>query len=143
MEKDYSKNIVKEYTHWTVYVHENQGYLGRCVIWCKRDGAFDLTDAIDDERNELHIILKDLRAASIKCFNPDWFNYVFLGNETRHLHCHLVPRYATPRIFMETKFGDALYGHNFQIDHRFITPENILQAIKSQMIKTLDQDATT
>jgi len=41
---DYSKFLVKEYTHWLVNVHENQGYLGRCVVWCKREDALDLAD---------------------------------------------------------------------------------------------------
>ena len=60
MEDKFSSILVKEYKHWAVYVHENQGYLGRCVIWCKRENALDLTDATQEEQNELFIILKDL-----------------------------------------------------------------------------------
>lgn len=33
MAEDFSKNLVKGYKYWEIYVHENQGYLGRCVVW--------------------------------------------------------------------------------------------------------------
>jgi hypothetical protein len=28
MAKDFSKNLIKDYKYWSVYAHENQGYLG-------------------------------------------------------------------------------------------------------------------
>jgi len=56
--------------------------LGRCVIWCKREDALDLTDATPEEQSELFLILRDLKEATKKAFQPDWFNYSFLGNET-------------------------------------------------------------
>lgn len=141
MEKDYSKNIVKDYQYWTVYVHENQGYLGRCVVWCKREGALDLNDVTDEEWAELRMILKQLRTASKKCFAPDWLNYAFLGNEMRHLHGHFIPRYATSKIFMKTTFKDALYGTNFNTDHTFVTPETVLQGVKDKLKEALNEDA--
>ena len=93
MEEDFSKSLIKDYKYWTIYVHGNQGYLGRCVIWCKRENALDLTEATPEEREELFIILNNLREALLKVFHPDWLNYAFLGNSMRHLHCHLIPRY--------------------------------------------------
>lgn len=130
MAEDFSKFLVKDYTYWGIYVHHNQGYLGRCVVWCNREDALDLTDANHEEREELFEVLKDLRKASRDCFNPDWFNYSFLGNETRHLHGHFIPRYAEPRDFMEVTFEDKLYGHNYKTDHSFVTPENVLEGVR-------------
>ena len=100
MNQDFSKYVVKEYTYWTVLIKTNQSYLGRCVVWCKRDDALDYTDMSNEEHAELLQILKELRVAAEKCFQANWFNYAFLGNETRHLHCHFVPRYEAPREFM-------------------------------------------
>ncbi|MEK7543114.1 MAG: HIT domain-containing protein [Patescibacteria group bacterium] len=133
MSEDFSKNLVKEYKHWTVYVHDNQGYLGRCIIWCKREDAFDLTDAIPEEQKELFLVLKDLREIAKNAFQPDWFNYSFLGNETRHLHGHFIPRYAKPKIFMDVVFEDKLYGHNYKTDHNFVTPEAVLRAVRDKL----------
>lgn len=137
MKNDFSKNFVKDYKHWIVYVHKNQGYLGRCVVWCKREDALDLADVTKSEQEELFLVLNDLRKASIKCFNPDWFNYAFLGNETRHLHCHFVPRYANPKDFENITFEDKLYGHNYNTDHSFVTSEELLQKVKSILAEAL------
>lgn len=133
MAEDFSKNLVKEYSHWGVYVHDNQGYLGRCVVWCKREDAFDMTDATEDEQKEIFLVLKDLQRASKDCFNPNWFNYAFLGNETRHLHGHFIPRYKEPKTFMDVTFEDKLWGHNYRTDHSFVTSEELLQEVKNRL----------
>jgi len=133
MEKDFSKNLVKSYRHWEIYVHENQGYLGRCVIWCKRENALDMTDATEEEQKELFLILRDLNKASKNCFNPDWFNYSFLGNETRHLHGHFIPRYKESKVFEGITFKDDLYGHNYKTDRNFVTSKELLEEVRSSL----------
>lgn len=133
MTADFSKNLIKEYEHWAIYVHENQGYLGRCVVWCKREDALDLADATPEEQTELFLVLHNLREASIKVFQPDWFNYSFLGNGTRHLHGHFIPRYTKSKIFMDVMFKDKLYGHNYKTDHNFVTTKEILRAARDKL----------
>ncbi|MFH1187866.1 MAG: HIT domain-containing protein [bacterium] len=133
MTEYFSKNLVKAYKHWEIYVHENQGYLGRCFVWCKRDGTLDLADATPEEQSELFLVLHDLREATKKVFQPDWFNYSFLGNETRHLHGHFIPRYAKPKAFMDIVFEDKLYGHNYKTDHGFKTSAELLAEVKDKL----------
>jgi diadenosine tetraphosphate (Ap4A) HIT family hydrolase len=135
--EDYSNFYVKEYKHWIVSVHQNQGYLGRCVIWCVREDALDLADATKEEQEELFIILKELREASTKAFKPDWFNYSFLGNGTRHLHGHFIPRYAENKEFEGITFTDKRWGHNYRTDHDFVTPEDVLQKVKKKLKEIL------
>ena len=137
MAEDFSKNLVKGYKHWEIYVHENQGYLGRCVVWCKREDALDLADATPEEQAELFLVLHDLREAIKKVFQPDWFNYSFLGNVTRHLHGHFIPRYAKPKTFMDTVFEDKLYGHNYKTDHSFKTSTELLVKVKDKLKSVL------
>lgn len=112
MAEDFSKYLIKDYKYWAVNIHRNQGFLGRCVVLCKRENALDLTDATKEEQEELFLILRALRSAVAEIFQPDWFNYAFLGNEFRHLHCHFIPRYAKPKEFMGVIFADKLFGHN-------------------------------
>ncbi len=128
---------MKEYKYWDVYVNQNQGYLGRCVVWCKRKDALDLADATPEEQEELFLILHDLREAAKKVFQPDWFNYAFLGNGMPHLHCHFIPRYAKPKEFMNTVFEDKLYGHNYKTDHSFVTTEEVLNAVRDKLAEVL------
>jgi diadenosine tetraphosphate (Ap4A) HIT family hydrolase len=124
MTDKYSKFIIKDYKYWTVYIHQNQSYLGRCVVWCKRENALDLTEATPEEQSELFIVLNELKNAVTKSFQPDWFNYAFLGNETRHLHGHFIPRYENSKEFMGVTFEDKLWGHNYKTNHDFkISPE--------------------
>lgn len=130
---DYSKRLIKDYPHWSVMVHENQGYLGRCIVWCKREDAFDLADATEDEQKELILILGELREAAKRAFQTDWFNYAFLGNGTRHLHCHFVPRYSSPRTFEGISFTDERWGHNYRTDHNFVTLPELLDAVRDKL----------
>lgn len=136
-EEDFSKNLIKEHKYWAIYTHHNQGYLGRCVVWCKRENALDLVDATLEEQEELFLVLRDLRKAAKKVFQPDWFNYSFLGNETRHLHGHFIPRYAKLKTFMNTVFEDKLYGHNYKTDHGFVTSEELLSAVRDKLREAL------
>ncbi len=137
MSKKFSKYLIKDYEHWSIYVHQNQGYLGRCVIWCKREDALDLTDATEEEQKELFTVLSLLKEATTKVFQSNWFNYSFLGNETRHLHAHFIPRYAKPKTFMGIIFEDKLYGHNYKTDRSFITPEEVWRSVREKLREVL------
>ena len=132
---NFSKNIIKKHDHWTVSVHINQEYLGRCVIWCNREDAHDLSDATTEELIEFSKIIKKLKIAIEKSFNSDWMNYSFLGNdaEFRHLHCHMVPRYETERTFNNQIFKDPRWGYNWLLNENFITSEEMLQCIKKKI----------
>ncbi len=137
MDNNHSQNLIKEYQYWAVYVHENQEYLGRCVVWCKRQDALDFADVTVEEQAELFKVLTDVRKAVKKCFQPDWLNYTFLGNKTRHLHGHFVPRYEKPRIFEGITFTDQLYGHNYRTNPDFILSEDVIQKIKTSLIAAI------
>jgi len=135
--KDYSKNIIKEYEYWTLYVHENQSYLGRCYLWCKRENALDLTDATEEEQNELFKILPQIKSALEKAFQTDWFNYAFLGNEDRHLHGHIIPRYEFTREFAGIIFTDDRWGKNYLTNKDFITPPDVLESVRLEILRWL------
>ncbi len=137
MEKDYSKYLIKDYSLWSVYIHESQQYLGRCAIVWKRADALDLAEATKEEQAELFAILADLRKTLSHCFQPDWFNYAFLGNEFRHLHGHLIPRYASERTIFGTSFEDTAYGQHYQLDYSHPIPEETVQKIKNLLLETL------
>eukprot|EP01088_Endostelium_zonatum_P014858 TRINITY_DN3406_c0_g1_i1.p1 TRINITY_DN3406_c0_g1~~TRINITY_DN3406_c0_g1_i1.p1 ORF type:complete len:151 (+),score=31.32 TRINITY_DN3406_c0_g1_i1:250-702(+) len=129
----YAKYLIKEFNLWSLFIQENQSYLGRCVIWCKRAKALDLTDATEEEQKELFEVIKIAKDALTKAFNPDWFNYAFLGNETAHLHCHLIPRYKRTIQIQNVNFEDKNWGHNYITDPNFIISEELLQDLKNKI----------
>jgi diadenosine tetraphosphate (Ap4A) HIT family hydrolase len=106
----YAANIVKKYQYWTVYVYPDQGFIGRCVIWCTREDALDLAEATPEEQGELFVVLREVRKATMEAFGATWFNYSFLGNVDRHLHGHFFPRYQQPVTFMDIQFRDLDYN---------------------------------
>lgn len=93
----------------------------------------DLPDATEEEQKELFVILQELEKAISDTFKPDILNYAFLGNETHHLHGHLIPRYVKPFQFEGVLFTDKNYGHNYQTDKSFITPPQILEAVMAKL----------
>lgn len=137
MPTDFSKNTIKSYTYWEIYVNGNQSYLGRCIVWCKRTDALDLADATPGEQAELFSVLHDLRESAKKIFQPDWFNYSFLGNATRHLHCHFIPRYSASKEFNGITFEDKLYGDNYKTDQNFNPPAELLTEVRDEYRKEL------
>lgn len=120
---------VATFAHWDAFVHPHQQYLGRCYLWCRRPDALDLAEATPAEVTDLHAALATLRQACAQLFAPDWFNYAFLGNEAAHLHGHLIPRYATPKVFLGHRFADERYGHNYRTDPAFATPPGVAEAV--------------
>ncbi|MCB9805797.1 HIT family protein [Candidatus Nomurabacteria bacterium] len=136
---DYSKFLIKEYKYWLLQVSEKQAYLGRCVIWCKRSNAEELADATDEEVEEFLSIVKELQKAEKEAFNAEWFNYTFLGNGTRHLHCHFIPRYSSSREFAGQIFEDHLWGHNpYRGEKESPTDPEIIEKVRIRLKELLD-----
>lgn len=97
--------------YWTVGVNENQGNLGRLVVLAKRRDFVDLRYTTTAEREEFFDIILPLMCAALDgLFQPDLYNYDWLGNIVALPHWHLVPRYKTPRTFMGENFRDPTWG---------------------------------
>ena len=79
----------------------------------KRPGVNFLIDITPEERDELFVAITEWQTAMAKVWQPDWWNYVQLGNATPQLHFHLIPRYREPREFAGVTFEDKLFGRNY------------------------------
>lgn len=135
---EYEKYRIKEYNYWVVYLHQNQCYLGRVYVWAKRENAIDLMQMSREEREELFDIGQAVNKALAELFYPDLMNYAALGNTATHLHLHIIPRYASPRIFDNMEFVDERWGKNYApYDHDFSIPEPILIKIRDAIKEKL------
>lgn len=131
MKTYFEKVLIKEYKYWDIQMHGNQSYLGRCIIWFKRDGIVDLFDITKEERDELWEIANNLKKVLIKLFKPDHFNHTALGNTTPHLHIHIIPRYKDKRVFENFEFVDEKFGKNpYPYDKGFELDEKIFNKIR-------------
>ncbi len=81
--------------------------------------------------------MRDLKRALIELFKPDVFNYAFLGNEIRHLHGHVVPRYKEPRVLLGQFLKIDCLERNFQTDHNFKISFDLFSKIKIMVQQAL------
>lgn len=125
---------IKEYKYWDAMLHHNQCYLGRSVVWCKRNNVEDFLDMNPEELKEFWEISKKLRDAIKKAFNSDLINYASFSNVTKHLHFHIIPRYNKKRIFEGFEFTDENFGNSpFPYDNNF----EIDKELKAKIIKEI------
>lgn len=101
--------IIKEYEHWIASVADSQQLLGYLNV-SLREHKENLTDLTNDELLEFREVCRELQGALDKLFQPDRYNYQQMGNMTRHVYFHLIPRYQHPRLFEGRQFIDERYG---------------------------------
>jgi len=109
-------DILSEYEHWYAILDIKQYYLGRLFLYAKREGATDMVEINQEERDELWEILRYIKDVVYpNTWKPDIINYAFLGNEVQHCHLHIIPRYKSDRVITINKelFNDENYGHNY------------------------------
>ena len=110
---NYKDYIIKNFDNWTLYLHENQTYLGRCYLWYVNDDPLDLFELNRSSLKELFEITNDIKSVLSKCFMPDMFNYASFNNIIRHLHFHIIPRYQSKVTFGDHVFEDKNWGDNY------------------------------
>ncbi len=99
---------------WRLILNRNQNLLGKCFLVLRRhDEAVPNLTA--DEWLDLHWMLSAATSALQGAFQPDHFNYAFLQNQDRHVHLHIIPRYAAPRTFAGLTFDDPDYPAHYAV----------------------------
>ena len=144
----YERFKIRKYLHWTLYLHENQHYLGRCYAWLNRDCREDerphrLSELSEEERYELfHFILSPYEKALDQLFGPDHINYAWFGNEidqhNGHGHMHLIPRYEEPITFAGHEFCDEQWGENYAPYPKNKLPKKLVSLILEELLRKLN-----
>ena len=130
---DFNKLKILEGKYWDVFLHQDQTALGRLYFWYKKDEKFDLLEVPKEAFAEFYNLGKKVKSALVKSFQPDMFNYLSLGNVTKHLHIHLIPRYSRKIELFGLLFNDSSFGKSYKRDPDFIVPEKILIKIKDRI----------
>ncbi len=135
---EYERFFLKEYTHWVLFLHQNQCYLGRIYLLAKRHNALDFFLMTEEEKSELFLLGKVVTKALSNLFQPDIFNVASLGNIFNHLHVHIIPRYKESRYFEGMQFTDNRWGKNYSpYDYNFKTPDHILKNIHQALLNVM------
>lgn len=77
----------------TAYLHDDQFFAGWMVLVLKRH-ATELYELTADERTRMMDEVTRVATALTTLFKPRKINYELLGNQTPHIHWHVIPRLA-------------------------------------------------
>lgn len=108
--------------YWSLYLNDNQNLLGKAMLALNRhcESVLELTG---DEWIQLRVGVQEAEHALERLFRPDHYNPMFLMNLDRHVHLHLVPRYATVRTYAGQDFQDRDFGSLATRPARHMTDE--------------------
>jgi diadenosine tetraphosphate (Ap4A) HIT family hydrolase len=126
-----SRDLVGSWEHWHVLVNWSQNYLGKVMLVLRRH-TIDVIALTTDEQAELWRLLGQVKLALLGAFHPDHFNYVFLMNQDAHVHLHIVPRYAQPRVFAGMTFTDGRLSEHYDLGSQ-IVPVELREAIALEL----------
>ena len=99
LSKEDKKYLLSDTKYWTVYLADEQDYIGRCIIALKRYCG-SVPELKDDEWMELFLLIKKYEACIKTVFNAEHCNWSCLMNSfykspepCPHIHIHVRPRY--------------------------------------------------
>lgn len=67
----------------------------------------EMTDLDESERSRLMGVVFAVEAVLREILHPEKINLASLGNQTPHLHWHVIPRFAQDRHFPNPVWGEA------------------------------------
>jgi diadenosine tetraphosphate (Ap4A) HIT family hydrolase len=103
--------VLDESEHWRVALNMNQSLLGKTIVVLARHEE-DVTALVPEEWETLHGVVARHVARLRAAFAPEHVNYAFLQNQDRHVHLHVIPRYASARMVAGVAFDDPDWpGH--------------------------------
>ncbi|MDQ2996104.1 MAG: HIT family protein [Chloroflexota bacterium] len=134
-----ARDLVGSWAYWHVVVNHNQNYLGKVMLVLRRH-ATDVAALTPNEQARLWSLLGEVKIALLGAFQPDHFNYAFLMNQDTHVHLHIIPRYAQPRVFAGMTFDDGRLGEHYDLGSRIVPLE--LRELVALEMRSQGLDAT-
>ena len=119
---------VYESKSWSVFLSDEQDYIGRCILVLKRHcGA--MSELTDDEWDELRKLvckvescLKAVLGATLGNWSCLMNSFYKESNPNPHLHIHVRPRYDKPVMINESIYIDNEFGHHYALNKSGVLP---------------------
>ena len=108
-------------------------YPGYCrAIWNAH--IKEMTDLTEPDRAHFMRVMFAIESVLRKMLNPDKINLASLGNQTPHLHWHVIPRYRDDAHFPNPIWSERLRDptRNIIVDTNLLTRRLIEQLASSQ-----------
>ena len=100
--------------YWRLILNHNQNLLGKC-FWVLQRHEEQVSGLTGSEWVALHSHIQATVLAARRLWRPDHFNIVFLQNQDRHVHLHIIPRYVSERQIGNRIFDDLDYPSHYAV----------------------------
>lgn len=101
----YPETLICEYENWMVLLRPVQVTPGSLILAHKGE-AFSMAELSENAFLELKLVTRDIAEALKVKLAPDQINYLALMMVDPHVHFHVIPRYASARVFCGQAFDD-------------------------------------
>ena len=112
---------VYESASWSVFLSDEQDYIGRCILVLKRHCG-SLSELTDDEWKELRRLICQVETCLKTVLGATLCNWSCLMNSfykesepDPHLHLHVRPRYDEPVTVNGNTYIDSEFGHHYAV----------------------------
>jgi diadenosine tetraphosphate (Ap4A) HIT family hydrolase len=100
------------------------------VVWNAH--VREMTDLEEPQRQHLMCVVFALEQALRNLLNPAKINLASLGNQTPHLHWHVIPRFQDDRHFPQPVWAQAV-----RVDGQKLPPRVLDEMLKKELAKVL------
>jgi len=121
LSEEAKKYQVYESVSWSVFLSDEQDYIGRCVLVLKRHCG-SMSELINDEWEELRKLICKVETCLKTVLGATLCNWSCLMNSfykepepNPHLHIHVRPRYDEPMIVNGRPYIDSEFGHHYAL----------------------------
>ena len=113
---------VYESKSWSVFLADEQDYIGRCILVLKRH-CKALSELTEEEWGELRTLICKAEACLKAVLGAALCNWSCLMNDfykdpapDPHLHIHVRPRYDKPVMLNGNVYLDSEFGHHYAVN---------------------------
>lgn len=145
LSKEDKQFLVYDSKSWSVFLADEQDYVGRCILVCKRH-CNSLPELTNDEWNELFNLISKVERCLKTVLGATLCNWSCLMNSfykesspNPHLHIHVRPRYDKPVIIDGNTYIDNEFGHHYALNKNSVLSDKDREEILTQLKKWLNQ----
>ena len=134
-----------ESAYWSVFLADEQDYIGRCILVLKRHCA-SMTELTEDEWEDLRRLICKVETCLKTVLGAALCNWSCLMNSfykdpepDPHLHIHVRPRYARPVTVNGNTYADGEFGHHYAVKKSGAMPVKDKEEVLARLKEWLDR----
>jgi len=113
---------------WIISLRPFQVTIGSLILTLNRRCEY-MSDLLPIESGDLVVAFKKIDFILGKTFKPDKINYLALMMLDSQVHFHVIPRYESPRKFIDNEYIDNNWPKPPILDHLEISETKLLELL--------------